>query len=167
VRQIDSPYDDHVHEHSWNTDTGKPEPSVGFDYEAVEARLGEVGEIDAALDRNETIGYGDALAAISVILQWCASPDTLTMAGARVQMLILWLHPEECRFKSLGDIAARCNSTKQNLSRALMEFRKRFKLHLNLGKRESTSETYAEAQRESVRRGTHSSQVYFGKRAKS
>ena len=163
MQQLDSPYDDHLHEYDFNSDTGRPEPSVGFDFDAVEARLGEVGEINAALDRDETIGYGDALAAISVILNWCASPDTLTMAGARVAMLLYWMHPEECRFQSLGEIAKACNSTKQNLSKSLKDFRTKFKLHVGLGKKEHTSEIYAQAQHASVAAGRHSSQV--GRRA--
>lgn len=146
---------DHLHEYSFNHDSGKPEPSVNFDYGEVEARLGEVGEIDAALDTDQSIGYADACAGWIMLLQFITSPDSLTTAGARAHLLQYWLDPSECRYQSLAELAKAAGCTKQNLSKALVDFRHYLKVHIGLGKLESTSATYAQSQHDSVAAGRH------------
>jgi hypothetical protein len=92
---------------------GKLEPTVEFDWSAVEA----VAEPD------DSITWADASSLLFRVLQFITAPDELAKAGARAHLVVYLLDPSECRYSSLRELANEVGVTKQALSRALMRFR--------------------------------------------
>jgi hypothetical protein len=139
---------DGIHNISVGQD-GRIEPSVDFDWNAIESLA----------EDNDSISWAEASATLVKLLQWITEPGELAKAGARANLVVYLLNPAECKYGSLRELAEASGCTKQALSEALMDWRRELNLGLNLGKRAYTSESYRQAQDRAFAAGNHASQV--------
>jgi hypothetical protein len=99
-----------------------PEPVVAFDY--------------GALDAREPVGFDEEFWAaqgefLHDILLWLTVPRSLSGMGARCCTLALYLSPELINKSALREISAMPGSpTAAALSKAMLEFQERYRLHL-------------------------------------
>jgi hypothetical protein len=121
----------------------KPEPIVGFDYDAID------GDDDSA---NETAAQaGNALLGI---LQWIVG-DRISepnFVAARAYALMLLLRPSAIKFESLNEIAKYCNCTRTLLPNSLMKLKDAVDCKtLMHWKREGSRAVYQESARDEWR----------------
>jgi len=105
---------------------------------------------------DDSITWSEASSTLVKLLQFITDPgDDLAKCGARAHLVVMLLSPEQCRYKSLRELAEACGVTKQNLSKILMDYRRSLSLGLNLGKRAYSSDSYRAAALRSVDEGRH------------
>ena len=154
-----------LHKSAWNND--QLEPVTDFDYSAVSKTLDEPDTDTEPGDfaADQKVAWADVVAGWTLLLEFITKPESIALAGANAHLLVYWLNPEGCRYRSLREIAAAAGVTRACLSKHLMAFRKQIGLHIGLGKTEHASEVYSQAQHASYANHDHTSFTRKDKRA--
>ncbi len=153
------PAGDHLHEVAFQD--GGFERVGHPDWEEISRR------VDGEEPADTTVTMSDVGACFALILQWALGADTLTLAGARIASLGVYLDPvHNARFGSnLAEIAREAGCTRAALSKALMDFRDDCGIQLSGGKRSEARASYRQTQIEALEAGRHSSQRIVKKQA--
>jgi len=131
-------------------------PTAGFDYDALDQSLGwsepELPEREAST--------ADFSSALIKVLYWISSTPNIKWAGARACALLAYLDGVNAPHgrDTLARIAREAGLTRAALSKSLVALRDELGMQLWCGKRAGSREVFRQAQHESVRRNTHSSQ---------
>ena len=146
---------DGVHEVCWDSDSESFEGVTNFDYKALDESLGW------AEDTENMIPMSDCAAALSLVIEHCLEAKNLTLVGAKLAALAIYLDPvNNSKFgKTLSEIAANAGVTRASLSKALMNFRDDAAIKLGIGKRSGCRETCRKAQSAAMAAGCHASQI--------
>jgi hypothetical protein len=148
---------DHIHDFSVNSD-GKPEPIIGFDWDAVE-------DDDEPNEENDTVSFGDMSSALCVILAWiCRSPHAV-VRSSRACSLLLWLNPSLSEYSNFTAVATDHQVTKACVSAALQDLKKELQVRLPIGKKDGARSKYKAVQERLAKEGKHASDVRRRKKA--
>jgi len=144
--------DTSLHPAAWSAD-GQREPITEPDWDDIDRRC--FGEDDQR--PGDSIPWDDVIACFGLILEWMCLKhiDDVRQVAARALTLHYLLSPETAHYHSLDEIAVACNTSKQCLSKSLMEFRRQSGLTMTLGKLASTSDSFRRGQLASIASGNH------------
>jgi hypothetical protein len=96
------------------------EPSIGFDYDAIDVRSPLTADEEFWQAQGELLGD---------VLRWLTQARSLSGMGARCCVLALYLNPEVIKKSSLKQIASMHGAPgRAALSKAMLEFQRRYSL---------------------------------------
>lgn len=109
------------------TDDSERVPVAQFDYDAVDAALGNAAPLDAddapprASDRRAAAAEG-----LASVLAWACEVQTIHAMTVRFVAMVAAVRPELLNGKTYKQLAAELHCTKQNISKTVVRFERKF-----------------------------------------